>query len=206
MARARDEKGRYLPATGAGGANMPAATPERGRAPVKQGTTGGRGSAKAGAKPRRAKAALSRKEKLTIFFRELAMLCNGSEALRRSGLGGQSSMVYDLRRADAGFRARWEDAICESFAMLELEMLERSRFGEDRPAPKTDVEKRLRQVSTRQAMQLLKLYHDRVKARAAVAASAPPPARRIDRRRARELRIRVEKMLSDFNRRMGGEG
>jgi hypothetical protein len=201
MARARDERGRYKSVTADEASAAVKAVGAETAVPV--GGIGGDRPAKGDTKPGRGRATPSKKAKLTIFFRELSMLCNVSEALRRAGLKGQSSAVYDMRRTDAAFRSRWEDAFCESFAMLELEMLERSRFGEDRPAPKTDVEKRLRQVSTRQAMQLLKLYNDRVKARAAV---APPAPRRMNRQQARAIRVELDRMLSDFNRRMGGEG
>jgi hypothetical protein len=146
-------------------------------------------------------------EKEAIFFRELAMVCNVSAALRKARLTGCSSLAYERRKKDARFRAAWEAAIDQSYAMLELEMLERVRFGDDRPPPATEAEKRLRAIPTALALQLLKLYENRVKARgtppAARAARAPTGARRVDRMAQRRA---FEAMLSDFNRRMGGQG
>lgn len=136
-----------------------------------------------------------------IFFRELATVCNVSSALRACGMSGHSSDVYDRRREDPRFRSRWEAAVDEGYAMLDLEMLERARFGSNRPPPRTEVEKRLRQVPTALGLQLLKLYH----ARRAKAAPAPASAaaKRID---GAKLRREFDAMLSDFNRRMGGNG
>lgn len=143
-----------------------------------------------------------RRDKEEIFFRELSMVCNVSSALRRSGLAGD---VYKRRRHDPAFRRRWEEAIDESYALLELEMLERARSGENRPAPKSVAEKRLREVPTTTAMQLLRFYHSRVKAKAA-AASPPTPVRRTARAEAAAFRRELNAALSDFNRRMGGNG
>ncbi|HEX9948082.1 MAG TPA: hypothetical protein VGA98_11125 [Allosphingosinicella sp.] len=148
------------------------------------------------------------KEKEAVFFRELAMVCNVSSALRKAKLMGCSSLAYERRKTDARFRAAWEEAIDQSYAMLELEMLERVRFGDDRPPPATEAEKRLRAIPTALALQLLKLYENRVKSRAAApaagrtarTASAP---RRID---GAALRREFDALLSDFNRRMGGKG
>lgn len=188
MARERDSKGRFKPLKHKGG---------EGAEP--------KGSAIEAGRAKRAASPWT-KEKTAIFFRELSILCNVSEALRRAQLTKQSSTVYDRRRTDAAFRARWDEAIVESYALLELEMLERTRFGDDRPEPRTEVEKRLRQVSTAQAMQLLKLYHARVKANGGAAPAQPRQARRISRQRAREIRANLDRMLSEFNRAMGGEG
>lgn len=142
--------------------------------------------------------------KEAIFFRELATVCNVSSALRACGLSRRSSDVYDRRRDDPRFRAKWEAAIDEGYALLDLEMLERARFGDKRPPPRTEVEKRLREVPTALGLQLLKLYHARkAKAAAAPPARAATAARRIDRG---ALRREFDALLSDFNRRMGGNG
>ncbi len=144
------------------------------------------------------------KEKEGAFFRELAMVCNVSSALRRAKLTGCSSLAYERRKKDGRFRAAWDEAIDQSYAMLELEMLERVRFGDDRPPPETEAEKRLRAIPTALALQLLKLYETRAKARSA--APAARIAARPDRARGEALRRQLEQMLSDFNRRMGGNG
>ncbi|HEY0130041.1 MAG TPA: hypothetical protein VGB57_01460 [Allosphingosinicella sp.] len=162
------------------------------------------------AKERRAKRSPERKAtikwtaaKEAIFFRELAMVCNVSAALRKAKLTGCSSLAYERRKTDGRFRAAWEGAVDQSYAMLELEMLERVRLGDDRPPPATPAERRLRAIPTALALQLLKLYENRTKARAAAPAKA---AARLTRERGDALRKQLEQMLSDFNRRMGGEG
>jgi hypothetical protein len=114
----------------------------------------------------------------------------------------RSSEVYDRRRDDFHFRTRWEAAVDDGYALLDLEMLERARFGNNRPPPATEVEKRLREVPTALGLQLLKLYHAR-KAKTPPPAPASAAAKRID---GAALRREFDAMLSDFNRRMGGNG
>ena len=186
----RDDKGRFMPLGGEGRESAKAAGKRLG-------------------KPRRAPAATIKwtREKEAIFFRELAMVCNVSSALRKAKLMGCSSLAYERRKKDARFRAAWEEAIDQSYAMLELEMLERVRFGDDRPPPATEAERRLRAIPTALALQLLKLYENRVKGRSAAAPArgtrTASPARRPDNA---ALRREFDAMLSDFNRRMGGNG
>ena len=189
MVPERDEKGRFK-------ARADAAREAAGAKTAKSG--------RAAAKPAGSKQSLRMKDRLVIFFRELSILCNVSSALRKAGLASQSSRIYDRLGADPEFRARWHQAIAQSYVLLELEMIERHRFGDNRPSPKTKVEKRLREISSAQAMQLLRLHQSRAKGETA----APParPARRIGRARAREIRVKLDRMLSEFNRRMGGEG
>ena len=168
----------------------------------------GEGSARAAKPAARARKSDERsikwtKEKESDFFRELAMVCNVSAALRKAKLGGCSALAYERRKTDARFRSAWEEAIDQSYAMLELEMLERVRFGDDRPPPATEAERKLRAIPTSLALQLLKLYENRVKSRAAAPERAPA---RLTRETGEALRKRIEQKLSDFNRRMGGNG
>lgn len=136
-------------------------------------------------------------EKEEIFFRELAMVCNVSAALKAAGMLRESRKVYERRRSDPVFRARWDEAIAESYAMLELEMLERSRHGDRRPAPATDAERRLRDVPNSLALSLLRMHKAQVKAR-------QPWAQRP--MRGEKLRGELEKRLSEISRRLGGIG
>src|SRR3954451_21115864 len=117
--------------------------------------------------------ALTRRQKEAIFFNELATVCNVSSALPVSGLASDSRSVYERRRTEPDFRRRWDEAVAEGYALLELEMLERERFGSKRPKPQTQVEARLREVPTATAMQLLRYYHSRVKAAPPAAVAAP---------------------------------
>ena len=186
--RPRNAKGQFLPDDGSGG--EPAKTLAR----------------KAAAKRGGPKISIEwTKQKEAVFFRELAMVCNVSAALRKAKLAGCSSLAYERRKTDARFRAAWVEAIDQSYAMLELEMLERARSGDDRPPPATEAERRLRSIPTALALQLLKLYENRVKSRVpgARAARGAASGQRID---GAALRREFDALLSDFNRRMGGNG
>lgn len=151
----------------------------------------------AGKRGRASKAEQKTKAKDEIFFRELAMVCNVTAALRTAGMLRQSSKVYERRKRDPEFRTSWDEAIGESYAMLELEMLARSRHGENRPAPATEAEKRLRELSDRQALNLLRMHKSQVKGR-------QPYAQRP--MRGEKLRDELEKRLSEISRRLGGIG
>jgi hypothetical protein len=131
------------------------------------------------------------------FFHELAMVCNVQAALRSVGMFRASRAVYQRRKRDPEFRANWDEAIGESYAMLELEMLERGRLGENRPEPSTDAEKRLRDIPTALGLQLLRLHRSQVKGRIP---SAQRPMR------GEKLRDEIEKRLSEISRRLGGAG
>jgi hypothetical protein len=179
----RDKKGRFVGTDGSDGASSPR---------------------KAGKSTKAGLRAPWTKDKEEIFFRELTMVCNVSSALRKAGLMSHSARVYDRRRQDARFRAQWDEAIAESYALLELEMLERARFGDSRPKPRTEVEKKLRAIPDSLGLQLLKLYQARVKGGAAPGSARREPP--LTRARGMALRRELEAMLSDFNRRMGGNG
>jgi hypothetical protein len=162
---------------------------------------------KAKAKPPRAKTAARvkwPKDKEAIFFRELAIVCNVTAALKAAGLLRRSRDIYE-QRSDPAFRARWEEALAESRVLMALELHERARFGDQRPEPANEIEQKLRAVPTALAMQLLKLYEGRA-AKAAAAGAAAAPAARRDPERRRALRRELLERLAEFNRRMGGEG
>jgi hypothetical protein len=180
MAQKRDERGQFLRADAA-----PAK--KRGAAAGRKGWT-------------------AAKEK--IFFRELAMVCNVSSALRKAGLTSFSGRLYDRRREDPGYGAKWDAAIAESYRYLDLEMLERARFGDDRPEPKTEVEKRLREIPTALALQLLKLHQATARGRTAPSAAPAAPAapRRSRAAEARRLREEMEARFVQISRRLGGQG
>jgi hypothetical protein len=146
--------------------------------------------------------------KEATFFRELATVCNVSAALKACGMFRDKSKVYDRRKRDARFRAKWEQAVDESYASLELEMLERARPGDNRPPPRNDAETRLREVPTTLGLQLLKFHHAR-KAKAVADPGGPAAAPSAARQRQIDgaaLRREFDALLSDFNRRMGGNG
>ncbi len=137
------------------------------------------------------------KEKQEIFFRELAIVCNVAAALRAANLVRASRSVYDRRKRDPEFRTAWDEAICESYAMMELEMLERSRFGDNRPPPANEKERKLREVPNSTGLTLLKMHQGQVRGRAP---SAQRPMR------GAKLRDELEARLSEISRRLGGIG
>ena len=154
------------------------------------------GSARRATKGRTAKpkTVLWTKEKEAIFFRELATVCNVAAALRAAGMARAASQVYERRKRDPEFRSSWDEAIAESYAMLELEMLERSRFGDRRAAPKNEKEARLREIPTSLGLQLLKLHQSQMRSRA-------PAAQRP--MRGAKLRDEIEARLAEIARRLG---
>ncbi|HEV2080288.1 MAG TPA: hypothetical protein VGR19_10405 [Allosphingosinicella sp.] len=101
-------------------------------------------------------------ERQEIFFRELAELCNVAAAARAAGFE-DGEPAYKEKDKNPAFRARYEAAVAEGYSRLELEMLERSRFGEDRPADAGKSGERLRQVPTALALSLLRLHNGKVK-------------------------------------------
>jgi hypothetical protein len=66
------------------------------------------------------------------FLAELAVTSNVSAAARKAGIA--SSTAYDARRASAEFNRAWQQALCEGYDHLELELLHRLRSGEVKPA------------------------------------------------------------------------
>jgi len=142
-------------------------------------------------------AAARQQAKEDKFFAELAMVCNVTAALKAANMLRESRTVYDRRKSDPEFRARWDEAIGESYAMLELEMLERSRKGENRPDPRDEGERRRRELSDKQALALLRAHKAGVKGQA-------PHAKRPFR--GEQLRDALEKRLAEISRRLGGVG
>lgn len=110
----RDARGRFVSAAGR-------------RTELKR----GRGDGAAG-RPQirlRHKRALTRAE-IETFLMILAGTCNVSAAARETRRSAR--VYYDLRRRDPGFRAAWAEALREGYELLELEMVERCRFGAPR--------------------------------------------------------------------------
>lgn len=130
-----------------------------------------------------------------IFFAELATVCNVKAAAEAAVLC--ESSIRSRRRTNPAFRARWDEAIAESYALLELEMLERARRGDDRPPPASAAEARQREIPTRIAMQLLRSHQSAVKGR------VPSFQRPM---RGHKLRDELEARLAEINRRLGGAG
>jgi hypothetical protein len=135
-------------------------------------------------------------ERQEVFFRELAEVCNVAAAAREAGFE-DGEPAYKEKARNSAFRARYEAAVAEGYSRLELEMLERSRFGEDRPKDAGKSGERLRQVPTALALSLLRLHNGKVKG------TAPTNRRPM---RGAKLRDELEARLSEINRRLGGRG
>lgn len=61
------------------------------------------------------------------FLMILAGTCNVSLAARETKRSARN--FYDLRRRDSSFRAAWAEALREGYELLEMELVERCRFG-----------------------------------------------------------------------------
>lgn len=172
------------------------------RAPNGQftGKGGGAAAAAAAAPAPAARTGTWTAEKERRFFHELAMVCNVSAALRAVELQSESRSVYERKRTDRSFGARWEEAIRESYSLLELEVLERSRFP-GRGKPKTEVEKRLREIPSALALQLLRLHQAR-RAAAPAAPAGSAGGRRVSRAEGARLRKLIEAKLDALDARL----
>ena len=103
--------------------------------------------------------------------------------------------VYRLRARDAEFRARWEVALREGYARLEVVMIERAILGTTKPilhAGKVAAE--MTEYSDRLGLTLLAAHRASVHGEQA-AAGDPGTARE-----------RIAARLAEMNRRLGGEG
>lgn len=66
-----------------------------------------------------------------IFLAELAATSNVSAAARKAGIS--TGIAYEARRTDAEFNRKWQQAVCEGYDLLEMELLHRLRSGEAKP-------------------------------------------------------------------------
>ena len=91
------------------------------------------------------------------FFATLAATCNVSRACRAAGIG--RDCVYNYRRESAAFRARWAEAVRESYARLELMMLERMMNGTVKTRTRADGSvETIHEHPNAIALQLLRLH------------------------------------------------
>lgn len=66
------------------------------------------------------------------FLTELAATSNVAASARKADIS--TTTVYELRRADPVFYREWQEALCEGYDLLELNLLHRLREGEVKPA------------------------------------------------------------------------
>lgn len=130
---------------------------------------------------------------IEAFLQALAGTCNVSLAARETGRSARC--FYDLRRRDAGFRAAWAEALREGYERLEMEMLERARFGTRkhvfRQGRKTAT---IRVINEAVALRLLHLHRKTIeRLRAADREPAPDAKAIFDELAARVAEIRAER-------------
>lgn len=65
------------------------------------------------------------------FLATLAETSNVTAAAKAGGI--DTSRAYEARRTNAGFNRDWQQALCEGYDNLELDMLRRLREGEIKP-------------------------------------------------------------------------
>lgn len=66
------------------------------------------------------------------FLAELAATSNVAASARAAKIS--TTQAYEARRADAGFYRDWQEALCEGYDLLEMNLLHRLREGEIKPA------------------------------------------------------------------------
>lgn len=99
-----------------------------------------------------------------VFLSELAATSNVSAAARKAAVA--TSTVYDTRRAHAEFNRKWQEALCEGYDHLEMELLHRLRSGEVKPA--TGAKKGVRAFDNATAFRLLSIHREAVARQRAV--------------------------------------
>ena len=108
---------------------------------------------------RKANGANWSKAKVTGFLSVLAETCNVTRAAAETGVS--VSAAYRRRKADAGFRAAWLEAIGSAYQRLELVLLERAFVGTEKIVRRKDgSEERMVEYPNQLALTLLKMHRD----------------------------------------------
>lgn len=110
---------------------------------------------------------LSLPEWSTTFLSELAATSNVSAAARAAGISTGSA--YDTRRANPEFNRKWQEALCEGYDHLEMELLHRLRTGEVKPAP--GARRGVRAFDNATAFRLLSAHREAVSKQRAVSSN-----------------------------------
>ena len=97
--------------------------------------------------------------KVMGFLSVLAETCNVTRAAAETGVS--VSAAYRRRKADAGFRAAWLEAIGSAYQRLELVLLERAFVGTEKIVRRKDgSEERMVEYPNQLALTLLKMHRD----------------------------------------------
>ena len=99
------------------------------------------------------------KVKVADFLSVLAETCNVTRAAAEAG--ASVSAAYRRRKADAGFRSAWLEAIGAAYQRLELVLLERAFVGTEKIVRRKDgSEERMVEYPNQLALTLLKMHRD----------------------------------------------
>jgi len=90
------------------------------------------------------------------FLSELAATSNVTAAARKAGIS--TTTAYDTRRHHAEFNRKWQEALCEGYDHLEMELLHRLRTGEVKPA--ASARKGVRMFENATAFRLLAAHRE----------------------------------------------
>lgn len=95
------------------------------------------------------------------FLERLAMTSNVTSAVRHAKWS--KTGVYQLKRTNPVFRAAWLEALAIGYEELEMEMLQRARFGTKKTIlPKGEKPERVTEYSDAQALRLLLAHKQEV--------------------------------------------
>lgn len=99
-----------------------------------------------------------------IFLSELAATSNVSAAARAAAIS--TGTAYDTRRANPEFDRKWQEALCEGYDHLEMELLHRLRTGAMKPA--SGAKRGVRAFDNATAFRLLAAHREAVSKQRAV--------------------------------------
>lgn len=99
--------------------------------------------------------------KVENFLSVLAETCNVRMAAAETGVS--VSAAYKRRKADAGFRGAWMEAIATAYQRLEMVLLERAFVGTEKLVRRKDgSEERMVEYPNQLALTLLRMHRDTV--------------------------------------------
>ncbi|MGE3690508.1 MAG: hypothetical protein AB7F98_03900 [Novosphingobium sp.] len=90
------------------------------------------------------------------FLAELAATSNVSAAARKAGI--LTARAYEARRTNPEFSRKWQQALCEGYDHLEMELLHRLRSGEIKPT--ANAKKGVRTFDNAVAFRLLAAHRE----------------------------------------------
>jgi len=101
------------------------------------------------------------------FLAALAETSNVSRAARIAGIS--TAAAYEARRRNRDFHRKWQEALCEGYDLLELELLGRLREGEVKPA--ANARRGVRSYENAVALRLLTAHRENAERQHAVRAN-----------------------------------